>query len=255
MTTMLNAILSEDHSNVGWIEGTNNKNPWGSEQGVHNAAYCDSAVCIVAYHNGYRFRETATYGEKGFAYTPSHVNEGVTHGEVRYDHASRGDPADVLAGDFLFYAWRPGQSYPDHVERAVEDCPSNGRTHNIGYNTGNPEGVKDLWRDRTYLLCRLRPAGLRDMQAQPPLPPPPPPPPEAGIRWPGRFIRRGMRGEDVRVFQSRLRDRGWRIGVDGDFGPESDRVTRQFQADKNLEVDGIVGPQTWGTAMRTDNVT
>lgn len=253
--TMLDNILAEDRRNVGFVEGPGNENPWGREQGIPNASYCDSGGCVVCFHNGYNFRETATYGKLGFAYTPAHVNDGVAHGEFRYDHASLGDPADVLAGDFLFYAWRAGQSYPDHVERAQEDCPSNGRTHNIGYNTGNPEGVKDLWRDRTYLLGRLRPIGLRDMEAHPAPPPPPPAPPEEGPGWPGRFMRRGMGGDDVRAFQQRLKDRGWRIGVDGDFGPETDRVTRQFQADKSLEQDGVVGPATWGTAMRTDNIT
>ena len=37
------------------------------------------------------------------------------------------------------------------------------------------------------------------------------------------------------------------IGVDGAYGPESERVCRSFQADKRLTVDGKVGPQTWNT--------
>jgi hypothetical protein len=56
---------------------------------------------------------------------------------------------------------------------------------------------------------------------------------------------RVMHGDDVRAWQQRMRDRGWKIGVDGEFGAESDRVCRKFQAEKKLQVDGEVGPNTW----------
>jgi len=55
-------------------------------------------------------------------------------------------------------------------------------------------------------------------------------------------------GEDtghVQTWQQRMRDRGWSIGVDGCFGPESESVCRSFQAEKGLTVDGDVGPITW----------
>jgi peptidoglycan hydrolase-like protein with peptidoglycan-binding domain len=42
--------------------------------------------------------------------------------------------------------------------------------------------------------------------------------------------------------------RGWRLSVDGIYGPESENVCRSFQAEKKLTVDGIVGPQTWAAA-------
>lgn len=45
--------------------------------------------------------------------------------------------------------------------------------------------------------------------------------------------------------QARLRERGWRVTVDGRFGPDTERIIRAFQADKGLTVDGKLGPQTW----------
>ena len=82
-----------------------------------------------------------------------------------------------------------------------------------------------------------------------PKPPPTPPAPA----FPGRELRyvKGhaiMRGADVRQWQQRMRDRGWRIDVDGEFGPRSAAVAEAFQREKGLHVDGIVGPNTWRAA-------
>jgi hypothetical protein len=54
-----------------------------------------------------------------------------------------------------------------------------------------------------------------------------------------------MNGDDIRQWQQGVLDRGFQIAVDGTYGPESDRVCRQFQARFGLRVDGIVGPITW----------
>lgn len=71
--------------------------------------------------------------------------------------------------------------------------------------------------------------------------------------YPG-IQRRGSKGTFVRQFQAKLRDRGWNITVDGDFGPATEKIVRQFQKEKGLGVDGIVGPNTW-KAIFTSPVT
>jgi peptidoglycan hydrolase-like protein with peptidoglycan-binding domain len=50
---------------------------------------------------------------------------------------------------------------------------------------------------------------------------------------------------DVQVWQAQMSARGWSIGVDGIYGSQSDGICRQFQSEKGLSVDGMVGPQTW----------
>lgn len=63
--------------------------------------------------------------------------------------------------------------------------------------------------------------------------------------YPGVQLRRGSSGTDVTVVQTQLSARGWTIGVDGSFGPGTERVVRTFQKNKGLKVDGVVGPATW----------
>lgn len=78
----------------------------------------------------------------------------------------------------------------------------------------------------------------------------PAPPPASHPAFPG-LMRRGSKGNGVRQLQMRLRDRGWRIAVDGDFGSATEEVVKAFQKDKRLQVDGIVGPQTWNALWTT----
>lgn len=71
--------------------------------------------------------------------------------------------------------------------------------------------------------------------------------------FPGE-VARGSSGDAVAQVQQRLADRGWNISVDGDFGAKTDKVVRAFQAQKGLDVDGIVGPATW-ESMWTSPIT
>jgi hypothetical protein len=75
-------------------------------------------------------------------------------------------------------------------------------------------------------------------------------------KWPGRNLRYVpgkplMHGADVRTWQARMAKRGWNIDADGYYGPASAEVARQFQTEKHLGVDGIVGPKTWAAAWTT----
>lgn len=45
--------------------------------------------------------------------------------------------------------------------------------------------------------------------------------------------------------QGQLRKNGWRLAVDGSFGPATTRAVRDFQSARHLAVDGTVGPATW----------
>jgi len=80
--------------------------------------------------------------------------------------------------------------------------------------------------------------------------------------FPGRYQSQPpiIRGDDVRQFQQRMLERGWKHGwtggewnkgrkvrfeVDGEYGPVTESIVRRFQQEKGLRVDGQVGPKTW----------
>jgi hypothetical protein len=51
--------------------------------------------------------------------------------------------------------------------------------------------------------------------------------------------------------QRRLHERGWKITIDGKFGPATEAVIRKFQAEKHLAVDGRLGAKTWAALWST----
>jgi Putative peptidoglycan binding domain len=57
----------------------------------------------------------------------------------------------------------------------------------------------------------------------------------------------GVDQQNVRTWQQQMRNRGWNISVDGQYGDQSYSICRQFQAEKGLAVDGLTGPTTWRT--------
>lgn len=59
------------------------------------------------------------------------------------------------------------------------------------------------------------------------------------------MVQHGMRGKAVVELQQALVDQGYELDVDGDFGDATDAALREFQADNELDVDGIAGPETW----------
>lgn len=65
------------------------------------------------------------------------------------------------------------------------------------------------------------------------------------------ILKKGDQGPKVRELQRLLAERGYPVDIDGDFGPQTYRAVRAFQA-QNLDqhgqplvVDGKVGPLTW----------
>jgi len=66
-----------------------------------------------------------------------------------------------------------------------------------------------------------------------------------GKAYANRNMKKGDNGTDVSEVQKMLKKlKYYRSKVDGNFGPYTEKAVMRFQADKGLQVDGIVGPQT-----------
>ena len=63
-------------------------------------------------------------------------------------------------------------------------------------------------------------------------------------------LRRCDKGPAVAALQRSLVASGAAIDVDGYFGPATDAAVRAFQRDAGLEVDGLVGTDTWSALRR-----
>lgn len=65
-----------------------------------------------------------------------------------------------------------------------------------------------------------------------------------------KTLKRGSEGSPVEAWQRILRGYGYdSCAVDGDFGPTTDRYTRDWQAKQGLAADGVVGGKSWGKAL------
>lgn len=66
-------------------------------------------------------------------------------------------------------------------------------------------------------------------------------------------VKKGSTGVVVRRLQAMLKDAGYDVGkwgCDGEFGNDTNRAVVEFQKDKGLEADGIVGPLTWAALFK-----
>lgn len=64
-------------------------------------------------------------------------------------------------------------------------------------------------------------------------------------KQPTTSLKKGSKGEGVKWIQWMLSKKfKYSLGIDGIFGPNTDRAVRAFQKSKKLKQDGIVGPNT-----------
>ncbi|MFD9943188.1 N-acetylmuramoyl-L-alanine amidase [Nonomuraea sp. NPDC059023] len=67
--------------------------------------------------------------------------------------------------------------------------------------------------------------------------------------WQGSRLGPGSEGDQVRIWQRRMRARGWDLAVDGRFDAGIDgSICRKFQREKRLTATGVVDEATWRAA-------
>ena len=64
------------------------------------------------------------------------------------------------------------------------------------------------------------------------------------------LLRKGDRGDDVKLLQHRLNILGWQLTEDSIWGVQTDSAVRGYQYRAGLTVDGIVGAKTRAELIR-----
>ena len=64
------------------------------------------------------------------------------------------------------------------------------------------------------------------------------------------LIKRGSKGSAVLQLQKMLNAKGYKLTEDGDFGSKTEAAVKAYQKANGLEVDGEVGPMTWGVLFK-----
>ena len=64
------------------------------------------------------------------------------------------------------------------------------------------------------------------------------------------LLKKGSQGEAVKKLQQTLNSKGYKLTEDGDFGNKTEAAVKAFQKANGLEVDGEVGPMTWGVLIK-----
>jgi hypothetical protein len=71
-----------------------------------------------------------------------------------------------------------------------------------------------------------------------------PPTSDPGYQPIDQVLRRGMQGEQVKTLQYLLKEAGFDVTIDGDFGRTTQRALIKFQKKNQLTADGQAGPKT-----------
>lgn len=59
----------------------------------------------------------------------------------------------------------------------------------------------------------------------------------------------GSKGDEVKELQTALNSAGYSLDVDGSFGSKTQAAVKDYQKKNGLQVDGIVGKNTWGSLL------
>lgn len=146
-------------------------------------------------------------------------------------------------GDIIFYDWQDSGSgnntgWPDHVG-IVEEVIGNTITVIEG-NHNNRVQRRMMAVNGKYIRGYGVPKYDAEVKKEE----------ECDVKV--SVLKKGAKGNQVKALQALLIGYGYSCGssgVDGSFGPATDKAVRAYQKAMSIDVDGSVGPQTWGKLL------
>jgi hypothetical protein len=236
------SLLKYARSQIGYVERPVNRTKYGRQFGQDGIFWCMAFVwcCFENSDNKRLVIKTASTRE---------LYHAAKRGDRRMQWLSPN--AAAKAGDLVEFHMGGNLRPVNHIGIVERQLPD-GRLVCIEGNTGGrgPGGERNggmvarKIRNRRHVVNFVRPNFTGTDVVKTPGPP----------SYPGRIIQLGATGRAVRQIQARLNTlakgkhavlRSEPLVVDGEFGPNTDRVVRAFQQRHQLTVDGEVGPKTW----------
>jgi CHAP domain/Putative peptidoglycan binding domain len=236
-------VLEVAARQIGYTESPagSNMTKYGAWYGMNGVPWCAIFVSYCFSVAGCRLPITTS---KGFAYCP--------YGVDWFKDNKKWFKTPQI-GDLVFYNWS-GDGIADHVG-IIESIHSNGSVISIEGNTStsnNSNGgqVMRRTREKNYQLGFGRPS-YSMVSTSTPNPSFP--------AWPGYYITLTsplMSSNEILRWQKQMINRDWDLGLGGstgkgdtgEFNARCAQVLKQFQEEKSLEVDGILGPESWDAA-------
>ena len=227
----IDVVLNIAQAEIGTHEGANNQTKYGDEMHAiqpsnmdKNAPWCDAFVdwCILQMcrHFG--------YGETTARKVLCGDFDDYTYASVAlYKKAGRWS-STPHRGDQIFFGGSGHTGIVTAVESGIVKTIEGNKSDQVkacSYSTSSPS-IIGYGRPRYNLIT-----GQVTAEDMP-------------------YIKRGSRSDAVKKLQELLNAKGYKLSVDGDFGPATEAAVKAYQAANHLTVDGEVGPKTWGSLMK-----
>lgn len=202
-----------------------NKTKYGDWYKLNGVKWCAIFVSYVYDHAGHPLEHVDT--EKGYQSCQSGYNYWKRKGRI----VKEPQPADIV-----LYDWT-GDGVCDHTGIFVRWIDANKTTFESWEgNTAignNSDGGQVMLRQRKRSMVRAF-VTPDVFEGAPP------------VVSNDDVLEKGDVGTNVTVLQKMLFDLQYKIKVDGDFGPATEGVVKQFQKDHSLAITGKVTPEVWG---------
>ena len=213
-----------------------NKQKYGKEYGVNGTAWCCQFVWWVFKHAG---ASELFYGGGKTAWVPS----------VRKHYAKKGKwirrgDGTPKPGDLIIFGNRDDSGSGKHIGIITKVTSSTvytveGNTTKTGYSAnGGMVAAKSYSRTNSNIAgyCSV---DYDDEEKE-------------TVEVTVETLKKGSKGDNVKALQTLLIGYGYdcgRHGADGDFGSATDEAVKAYQKKNGLDVDGIVGKNTWNKLL------
>lgn len=219
------SVLSVAQGQVGYKEGKNNSNKYGSAYGMNSVSWCMIFVwwCFKQAGAESLIKKTASCT--------------ACWNAMKGQSVSRNS---LKPGDIVFFDW-DGSGDCDHV--GIVESVGSSRVTTIEGNTSsgnsgsqsNGDGVYRRYRNLSQVAKAIRPAYTGGNSSS-----------GGNVTVTVKEVSTGSSGRAVKNLQLILNNRGYNCGTaDGDFGSKTKAAVIAFQKAQGLGADGIVGTKTW----------